>query len=92
MHYLGLDQQLLRVLQHDPLLAARVERLMTIPAVGTVLALTWAGRGIYHGAWQPSPNGLIVHAYSDTDLLKDASGKQRLLTWYTPPYVPLTAC
>ena len=37
-----MDRQLLRVLEHDPLLAARVERLMTIPAVGTVLALTWA--------------------------------------------------
>src|ERR1700733_13329205 len=32
------------------------------------------GRGIYHGAWQPSPNGVIVHAYSDMDLLRDASG------------------
>jgi hypothetical protein len=40
------------------------------------------GRGIYHGAWQPSPNSVIVHSYSDTDLLKDASGKQLLLTWY----------
>jgi hypothetical protein len=40
------------------------------------------GRGIYHGAWQPSPNGVIVHAYSDMDLLRDASGKQLLLTWY----------
>jgi len=40
------------------------------------------GRGIYHGAWQPRPNGVIVHAYSDTDLLRDASGKQLLLTWY----------
>jgi hypothetical protein len=40
------------------------------------------GRGIYHGAWQPHPNGVIVHAYSDTDLLKDTSGKQLLLTWY----------
>jgi hypothetical protein len=40
------------------------------------------GRGIYHGAWQPRRNGVIVHSYSDTDLLKDASGKQLLLTWY----------
>lgn len=37
-----MDRQLLRALEHDRLLAARVERLMTIPAVGTVLALTWA--------------------------------------------------
>jgi transposase len=37
-----MDSQLLRALEHDPLLAARVERLMTIPGVGTVLALTWA--------------------------------------------------
>ena len=40
------------------------------------------GRGIYHGAWQPVPNGVIVHAYSDTDFLRDASGRQMLLTWY----------
>jgi hypothetical protein len=46
--------------------------------VGTVIA----GRGIYHGAWQPRPNGVIVHAYSDTDLLKDRFAKQLLLTWY----------
>jgi hypothetical protein len=39
------------------------------------------GRGIYHGAWQPCANGVIVHAYSDKDLLKDTSGKQLLLTW-----------
>jgi hypothetical protein len=39
------------------------------------------GRGIYHGAWQPC-SSVIVHAYSDTDLLRDASGKQLLLTWY----------
>ena len=37
-----MDRQLLKALEHDPLLAARVERLMTIPAVGTIVALTWA--------------------------------------------------
>jgi hypothetical protein len=40
------------------------------------------GRGIYHGPWQPKTNGMIVYAYSDTDVLKDASGEQMLLTWY----------
>jgi len=40
------------------------------------------GRGIYHGAWQPRSNGVSVHAYSDTDFLRDASGEQMLLTWY----------
>jgi hypothetical protein len=40
------------------------------------------GRGIYHGPWQPRPNGVIVHAYSAADLLKEASGEQMLLTWY----------
>jgi hypothetical protein len=40
------------------------------------------GRGIYHGAWHARPNGAIVYAYSDTDLLRDASGQQMLLTWY----------
>jgi hypothetical protein len=39
------------------------------------------GRGIYHGAWQPQ-SSVIVHAYADTDFLRDASGKQLLLTWY----------
>jgi transposase len=38
----GMDRQLLRTLEHDRLLATRVERLMTIPGVGPVLALTWA--------------------------------------------------
>jgi transposase len=33
---------LVRSLQRDPLLVARVERLMTIPAVGPITALTWA--------------------------------------------------
>jgi transposase len=37
-----MDQQLLRALEHDRLLAARVKRLMTVPAVGTIVALTWA--------------------------------------------------
>jgi len=40
------------------------------------------GRGIYHGPWQPRANGVIVHTYSDTDFLKDASGKQLLLIWH----------
>jgi hypothetical protein len=40
------------------------------------------GRGIYHGAWQPRPNGPILYAYSDMDLLKDTSGRQMLLSWY----------
>src|ERR1700739_2389471 len=37
-----LDYQLLSALEHDRLLAAGVKRLMTIPGVGTVVALTWA--------------------------------------------------
>jgi transposase len=37
-----MDYQLLSALERDKLLAARVERLMTIPGVGTVVALTWA--------------------------------------------------
>ena len=40
------------------------------------------GRGIYHGAWSPHSNGVIVHAYADTDFLRDGSGQQMLLTWY----------
>jgi transposase len=32
----------MRALEQDDLLAARVERLTTIPGVGRVLSLTWA--------------------------------------------------
>lgn len=35
------ERALARALQRDPLLAARVERLMTIPAVGPLAALSW---------------------------------------------------
>jgi len=38
----GMERQLLRALEQDDLLAARVERLATIPGVGRVLSLTWA--------------------------------------------------
>jgi transposase len=37
-----MEKQLIRGLEKDPLLCARVERLMTIPGVGPVTALTWA--------------------------------------------------
>jgi len=36
------ESALVRSLQRDSLLVDRVERLMTIPAVGTITALTWA--------------------------------------------------
>jgi transposase len=36
------ESALVRSLQHDPLLMDRVERLMSIPAVGPITALTWA--------------------------------------------------
>jgi transposase len=35
------ESALVRSLARDPLLRARVERLMTIPAVGPITALTW---------------------------------------------------
>jgi transposase len=35
------ESALIRSLRRDPLLHARVERLMTIPAVGPITALTW---------------------------------------------------
>ena len=38
----AMDRQLLRSLQSDSKLADRVQRLMTIPGVGVILALTWA--------------------------------------------------
>jgi len=36
------ETALVRSLQRDPLLVERMERLMTIPAVGPITALTWA--------------------------------------------------
>jgi transposase len=36
------ESALVRALARDPLLSSRVERLMTIPAVGPITALTWA--------------------------------------------------
>jgi transposase len=36
------ESALVRSLQHDPLLMDRVQRLMSIPAVGPISALTWA--------------------------------------------------
>jgi transposase len=38
----GMQRQLIRALERDALLAARVERLASIPGVGRVVALTWA--------------------------------------------------
>ena len=37
-----IESALVRSLERDPMLAERVERLMSIPAVGPVTALTWA--------------------------------------------------
>jgi transposase len=37
-----MDRQLVRALQTDDVLAARVARLQTIPGAGSILALTWA--------------------------------------------------
>jgi transposase len=37
-----MQRQLIRALESDALLAARVERLASIPGVGRVVALTWA--------------------------------------------------
>ena len=36
------ESALVRSLERDPLLVERVQRLMTIPAVGPITALTWA--------------------------------------------------
>jgi transposase len=38
----GMQRQLIQALESDALLAARVERLASIPGVGRVVALTWA--------------------------------------------------
>lgn len=37
----GIDKQLLSTLRHDPVIRERVERLISIPGVGPVVALTW---------------------------------------------------
>jgi len=38
----SMDRRLVRMLQSDAVLADRVARLMTVPGVGIILALTWA--------------------------------------------------
>jgi len=38
----AMDRQLVQMLENDPVLAARVTRLMSVPGVGIILALTWA--------------------------------------------------
>jgi transposase len=38
----AMNRQLVQMLENDPVLAARVARLMSIPGVGIILALTWA--------------------------------------------------
>jgi transposase len=38
----GMQRQLIQALERDALLAARVERLASIPGIGRVVALTWA--------------------------------------------------
>jgi transposase len=38
----SMERQLMRALERDAMLAARVKRLVTIPGVGSVVALTWA--------------------------------------------------
>ena len=38
----GMNRNLVRILENDSVLAARVTRLMSIPGVGIILALTWA--------------------------------------------------
>ena len=37
-----MERQILRGLEQDPLVAERIQRLMTIPGVGQVTAITWA--------------------------------------------------
>ena len=44
----------LRSLEADPLLATRVERLMTIPAIGHVTALTWVSKSARSSGSTPS--------------------------------------
>jgi transposase len=41
----GTESALVRPLERDRLLRERIERLMTIPAVGSIRALTWALEG-----------------------------------------------
>jgi transposase len=40
--FTGMERQLVKALQKDAALGERVQRLMTVPGVGPVLALTWA--------------------------------------------------
>ena len=69
------QRRLVRELLADPELAARVERLMTIPAVGEITALTWA---LEIGDPQRFRSGSEAMSYCGlTAALKSSAGKQQ---------------
>jgi transposase len=69
------QKRLVRELLADPELAQRVERLMTIPAVGEITALTWA---LEVGDPQRFPSCSNAMSYCGlTAALKSSAGKQQ---------------
>ncbi len=69
------QKRLVRELLVDPELAQRVERLMTIPAVGEITALTWA---LEVGDPQRFPSCSDAMSYCGlTAALKSSAGKQQ---------------
>jgi len=69
------QKRLVRELLADPELAQRVERLMTIPAVGEITALTWA---LEVGDPQRFPSCSDAMSYCGlTAALKSSAGKQQ---------------
>jgi transposase len=69
------QKRLVRELLADPELAERVERLMTIPAVGEITALTWA---LEVGDPQRFPSSSDAMSYCGlTAALKSSVGKQQ---------------
>ena len=69
------QKRLVRELLADPELAQRVERLMTIPAVGEITALTWA---LEVGDPQRFRSGSDAMSYCGlTAALKSSAGKQQ---------------
>jgi len=73
--FTGLQQRLLGGLRADPALAERVRRLMTIPGVGEVTALTWA---LEMGEIDRFPGGKQAVSYCGLCSAQDESaGKSR---------------
>src|ERR1700682_5494550 len=81
-----MERQILRGIEQDPLVAERIQRLMTIPGVGQVTAITWALE-----TGEPGRFGSVKQAVSYCGLCgaEDSSaGKQKRTPISTSPSAP----